>query len=136
MEDIMRIITHIHPGPAWLAGTTVFDQGPVMSAHLAFMRARFDEGTLLVGGPLATGESGFALLEAADLTTARNLVDQDPAAQADVVVYELHQLLPYFDAISGARARRISRSDSPDLPVRPGQVWPEGGCHSDPRASH
>jgi uncharacterized protein YciI len=101
----MRIVAHIHPGPAWLAGNTVFEQGPVMDEHLAFMRARFDDGTLLVGGPFATEESGLALFEAADLTTARHLVDQDPAAQADVLVYELHRLLPYFDAFSGARAQ-------------------------------
>ena len=66
----MRIIARIHPGPAWLAGKTVFEQGPVMNEHLAFMRERFDDGTLLVGGPLATEESGLALFEAADLTTA------------------------------------------------------------------
>jgi uncharacterized protein YciI len=103
MEVIIYIIARIRPGPAWLAGRTVSDQGPVMNEHLAFMRARFDDGTLLVGGPLATEESGFALLAAPDLTTARNLVDQDPAARADVLVYELHRLLPYFDAMSGAR---------------------------------
>ena len=100
----MHIIARIHPGPAWLPGKTVFEQGPVMNEHLAFMRARFDDGSLRIGGPLATEESGLALFEAADLTAARNLVDQDPAAQADVLVYELHQLLPYFDALSGARA--------------------------------
>jgi uncharacterized protein YciI len=112
MEVIMRIIARIHPGPAWLTGNTVFEQGPVMNEHLAFMRARFDEGTLLVGGPLATEESGFALLEAVDLTTARHLVDQDPAARADVLVYELHQLLPYFDAHSGARAEGAAQGQA------------------------
>jgi uncharacterized protein YciI len=112
MEVIMRIIARIHPGPAWLAGNTVFEQGPVMNEHLAFMRARFDDGILLVAGPLATEESGVALLEVADLTTARALVDQDPAAQADVLVYELHQLLPYFDAISGARAEGTAQDQA------------------------
>jgi uncharacterized protein YciI len=101
----MRIVAHIRPGPAWLAGHTVFEQGPIMDEHLAFMRARFNDGTLLVGGPLATDESGLALLEAANLPAARDLFAQDPAAQADVLVYELHRLLPYFDALSGARAR-------------------------------
>lgn len=100
----MRIFARIQPGPAWLAGRTVFEQGPVMNEHLAFMRARFDDGSLLVGGPLATEESGLALFEAADLATARSLVGRDPAARADVLVYELHELLPYFDALSGARA--------------------------------
>jgi uncharacterized protein YciI len=112
MEDSMRIIAHIHPGPAWLTGKTVFEQGPVMNEHLAFMRARFDEGTLLVGGPLATSTSGFALLEAADLTAAGALVGQDPAAQAEVLRYELHQLLPYFDVHSGARAEGSAQDQS------------------------
>src|SRR6478752_813983 len=98
-EVFVHIIARIHPGPAWLAGNTVFEQGPVMNEHLAFMRARFDDGTLLVGGPLATEESGLALLEAADLTAARDLVGRDPAARADVLVYELHQILPYFDTL-------------------------------------
>jgi uncharacterized protein YciI len=111
-EDTMRIVAHIHPGPAWLAGNTVFEQGPVMDEHLAFMRARFDDGTLLVGGPFATEESGLALFEAADLTTARHLVDQDPAAQAGVLVYELHRLLPYFDALSGARAQGAAKDQA------------------------
>ena len=111
----MRIIARIQPGPAWLAGKSVFEQGSVMNEHLAFMRARFDDGSLLVGGPLATEESGLALFEAADLTTARTLVGRDPAAQTGVLVYELHQLLPYFDALSGARAE----GDATDQARRP-----------------
>ena len=112
----MRIIARIHPGPAWLAGKTVFEQGPVMNEHLAFMRERFDDGSLLVGGPLATEESGLALLEAADLTAASALVGRDPAAQADVLVYELHQLLPYFDTLSGARAEGAARDQARRTP--------------------
>lgn len=113
----MRIIARIHPGPAWLAGRTVFEQGPVMNEHLAFMRARFDDGSLLIGGPLATEESGLALFEAADLTTARDLVGLDPAARADVLVYELHQLLPYFDALSGARAEGAAKDQARRAPT-------------------
>jgi uncharacterized protein YciI len=113
----MRIIARIHPGPAWLAGRTVFEQGPVMNEHLAFMRARFDDGSLLICGPLATEASGLALFEAADLTTARNLVGQDPAVQADVLVYELHQLLPYFDALSGARANGAATDQARRAPT-------------------
>jgi uncharacterized protein YciI len=117
MEDIMHIIARIHPGPAWLGGKTVFEQGPVMNEHLAFMRARFDDGSLLIGGPLATEVSGLALFEAADLTTARHLVGRDPAARAEVLVYELHQLLPYFDALSGARAEGAAADQARRTPT-------------------
>ena len=112
----MHIIARIHPGPAWLAGRSVFEQGPVMNEHLAFMRARFDDGSLLIGGPLATEESGLALFEAANLTTARDLVGLDPAARADVLVYELHQLLPYFDTLSGARAEGAAQDQARRTP--------------------
>jgi uncharacterized protein YciI len=118
----MRIVARINPGPAWLAGKTVFEQGPVINEHLAFMRERFDEGTLLVGGPLATDESGLALFEAVDLTTASNLVGQDPAARADVLVYELHQLLPYFDALSGARAEGAAQDQARRTPRAPNDL--------------
>ena len=83
-----------------------------MNEHLAFMRERFDDGTLLVGGPLATEESGVALFEAADLSTAASLVAEDPAAQADGLVYELHELQPYYDALSGARAEGAARDQA------------------------
>ena len=126
----MHIIARIHPGPAWLPGKSVFEQGPVMNEHLAFMRARFDDGSLRIGGPLATEESGLALFEAADLTAARNLVNQNPAAEADVLVYELHQLLPYSTR-SAAPARKEPQQTRPGAPdprltfpasVRPGAI--------------
>ena len=88
-----------------------------MNEHLAFMRARFDDGSLRVGGPLATEESGLALFEAADLATARDLVDQDPAAQADVLVYEL----PPAPAVL-RRAQRRPRGRSRE---GPGQARPD-----------
>jgi hypothetical protein len=55
-------------------------------------------------------------METADLATARHLVDQDPAARADVLVYELHRLLPYFDALSGASAQGAAKDQARRAP--------------------
>jgi hypothetical protein len=56
------------------------------------------------------------------LTTASNLVGQDPAAQADVLVYELHQLLPYFDALSGACAEGAAQDQARCTPRAPNDL--------------
>ena len=106
----MRVLARITPGPSWLPGQPVWEQGPAVQAHLAYMRESYDEGTLLVGGPLRSGMAGIALLEVADLDTAHAFAAADPAAAAEVLVYDVAEVLPYFDALSGARHSATARA--------------------------
>jgi uncharacterized protein YciI len=99
----MRILARIVPGPAWLPRKSVYHQGLPIHAHLAYMRAQFDQGRLLMGGPSAAGMSGFAVLDVADLGAAEALALADPGTAAGVLAYELHEWRPLFDVISGAR---------------------------------
>lgn len=108
----MRVLAHITPGPSWLPGHDVWGQGPTVQAHLSYMRDRYAVGALLVGGPLRDGMSGMALLDVADLEAAHAFADADPAVAADVLVYELAEVIPYFDALSGARTGSMSREVS------------------------
>lgn len=108
----MRVLARINPGPAWRPGQPVWEQGRAVQAHLAYMRDRYDDGTLLVGGPLRSGMAGMALLEVPDLDVAQALAAADPAVAADVLTYELVELLPYFDALSGVRHRATTRAAS------------------------
>lgn len=109
----MRVLAHISPGPAWLPGRDVWGQGPAVEAHLAYMRDQYDIGTLLVGGPLRSGMAGVALLEVPDLEAARTFAAADPGVAAQVLAYEVAEVLPYFDALGGVlrgvRAREVSR---------------------------
>jgi len=100
----MRFVALLTPGPAWVAGRTVYQQGPPIQGHLEFMRTRFDAGDLLLGGPFASGKRGMAVLDVADERSAVELVEADPAVQAGVLVYELTEMIAYFDAFDGARA--------------------------------
>lgn len=100
----MRALARITPGPAWLPGHPVWEQGPAVRAHLAYMRDRYDDGALLVGGPLRSGMAGMALLEVADLDVAHAFATGDPAVAAQVLTYEVAELVPYFDALSGVRS--------------------------------
>lgn len=98
----MRVIALIGHGPQWLTGKSVYEQGPVVQEHLVAMRVRYDEGSLLLGGPFERG-GGIAVLDVEDEDEAAALMDADPAVQAGVMVYELHRLRAYFDAFAGVR---------------------------------
>jgi uncharacterized protein YciI len=100
----MRVIAHISPGPQWRQGRTVFQQGEAVEQHLDFMRARYDDGSLLIGGPRAGGMSGIAVLEVPDLHAAQTFAEADPAVAAGVLVYEVGEVCTFFDVVSGARA--------------------------------
>lgn len=106
----MRVLARITPGPAWLPGQPVWGQGRTVQDHLAYMRDRYDDGALLVGGPLRSGMAGMALLEVADLDVAQDFAAADPAVAAEVLTYEVAELLPYFDAFSGLRHAAMTRA--------------------------
>jgi uncharacterized protein YciI len=99
----MRFVTLFSHGPHWKYGKSVYEQGPVMEDHLRSMRRRFDEGSLLVGGPFDEG-GGIAFLEAPDRDAATAIIDADPAVRAGVLSYTLHRLHAYFDAVASTRA--------------------------------
>ena len=98
----MRLVALIGHGPEWIAGRSVYEQGPSIHAHLIAMRSRYDEGKLLLGGPFERG-GGIAVLDVEDEAAGRALMDADPAVQAGVMVYELHRMRAYFDAFTGFR---------------------------------
>jgi len=110
----MRVVARITPGPSWLPGHDVWGQGPAVPAHLAYMRDRYDDGSLLVGGPLHSGMAGIALLEVADLDAAHAFAAADPAVAAEVLTYEVAEVLPYFDALSGVRSGGTARDVGAD----------------------
>ena len=98
----MRVLARIGPGPRWVVGRDVYHQGPVIRDHLAFMAARFDDGTLLVGGPLASGTAGMALLEVPDLEAAEAFAQADPGVAGGVLVYDVEEVVTFFDALDVA----------------------------------
>ena len=115
----MRVIAHIAPGPSWLTGRPVVEQGEPIRAHLRFMQTLFDDGTLLLGGPARDGMSGLAVLEVPDLATARELASADPGVVADVLVYDVQELVAFFDTLA---PDSVSPGPvmAPELPNAPG----------------
>jgi uncharacterized protein YciI len=98
----MRFAALFDHGPNWEHGKTVYEQGAPIEGHLESMRRRFDEGSLLLGGPFEDG-GGIAVLDATDETAATQLMDADPAVSAGVLSYRLHRVHAYFDAFGSVR---------------------------------
>jgi uncharacterized protein YciI len=98
----MRYVVLFKEGPNWNPDRSLYDQGEPIAGHLAAMKQRFDEGSLLLGGPLENG-GGLAIFEVADERAALDLLAADPAVEAGIVGYTLQRLIPYFDVINATR---------------------------------
>jgi len=90
------------PGPAWLAGKTVFEQP--LQAHLAYMRSLRDTAGIVLGGPYSDDTGGFIALEADSREAALAFVEGDPAIRDGVLQAEVHPWL-----IVGGRASKSGR---------------------------
>lgn len=99
----MRVIAHLSPGPKWIAGKTLYEQGEPIEAHRISMRRRYDEGSLLLGGPYEGLGAGIAVLDVEDMRHATSLMDDDPGVATGVLSYEIRQLMPIFDAFERIR---------------------------------
>ena len=98
----MRLLVIFSPGPQWIAGQPATKQErAVIGPHLRRMRALFDEGSMIFGGPTSEGFGGMALIESRSVQEAEAMMDLDPAVAAGVMTYALTPLNPYFDAFSG-----------------------------------
>jgi uncharacterized protein YciI len=95
----MRCVALFQHGPNWKRGRSVYQQGPPIEAHLSTMRQRYEEGSLLLGGPFERG-GGIAVLEVADEGAAVDLLAADPAVAAGVLTYTLHPMTAFFDAFA------------------------------------
>ena len=99
----MRTIAIIDHGPAWDPDRTLYQQGPAMDAHLAAMGHRYDEGSLLIGGPFEDVPGGVAVLDTVDEVAARAIMDSDPAVVAGLLIYRLRVVRAYFDVFTRTR---------------------------------
>lgn len=98
----MRYVAILNSGRAWVEGKTVSEQDPeIMRAHLVAMRRHYDEGAVLFGGPFRSMDGGLVLIEAPSRMDARAIIDQDPAVAAGILDYNLFEIRPFFDIISG-----------------------------------
>ena len=75
----------------------------IMMQHVAYTRGHFDAGKVLIYGPVlaAEGSFGMGVLEVADESEARNLMENDPSVKAKLNTYEIWPM-----HLGGAQGRR------------------------------
>jgi uncharacterized protein YciI len=76
-------VTLVH-GSAWDAARPIREQDG-WDNHAAFMDGLVDDGFLIVGGPLGTGDRTLHLVEATDELEIRARFGQDPWAVANLL---------------------------------------------------
>jgi uncharacterized protein YciI len=77
------------PGPAWLAGKSVFEQ-PFYREHGRYMHQLFVDKRLLMGGPFLDNQGALGILDVASVAQALEIVERDPAVLAQFVEAHVH----------------------------------------------
>jgi len=88
-------VIHYQPGPAWLRGRPLREQG--LERHGAYMRDLATRGELLAAGPLSTIEGGLVILRVDSLETATARMRADPAVEAGQFIGEVSVWRPGID---------------------------------------
>jgi uncharacterized protein len=84
------------PGPAWRAGVPMKDQG--LGPHAKYIKSLLDGGQLLAGGGFADNDGGMAILTAANIGEARDLLAADPAIKSGIFTAIVEHWRPRFRA--------------------------------------
>jgi uncharacterized protein YciI len=86
------------PGPAWIEGKTVREQ-PYWAQHADFMDPLFENGTVVLGGPLADATGSLVVIEAENEQEVVDLFARDPFVVHDIFALSLRkQWLLFLDA--------------------------------------
>jgi uncharacterized protein YciI len=85
-KDVRWVVFHA-PGPAWLAGRTLFEQ-PGVSEHVEHYRGLLEAGKLAFGGPHLDADGGGMMVAAAGVEEAEidAFAQADPAVRSGVLV--------------------------------------------------
>jgi uncharacterized protein YciI len=78
------------PGKGWDPSQGAREQN-VWNEHAAFMDQLFDQGKIVLGGPMADGTGSLVIARAESVEAARAMFDTDPWALADILHVETAQ---------------------------------------------
>ena len=93
MKDIRYVVFH-KPGPAWLAGKSMFEQ-PGVRAHVEHYRQWLESGKLQHGGPHLDDTGGGMMIPSAGISAeeAAAFAREDPAVKDGTLLAEVRPWL-------------------------------------------
>jgi uncharacterized protein len=96
MQTAYYVFLHT-PGPAWRKGKPISEQP--LEGHFEYMSQLEAMGKLIVGGGFIDEDSGaMGVLRAANISEARQIVENDPAVTNGIVTT---QVRPWFVTVAG-----------------------------------
>lgn len=92
-RDLRFVVFH-RPGPAWLAGKSMFEQ-PGIREHVAHYRRLLAAGKLVMGGPHLDGPGGGMMIPAPGVPEdeIRAFAADDPAVKSGLLLVEVRPWL-------------------------------------------
>jgi uncharacterized protein YciI len=94
-----QFVVLLKHGPNWIPGKSVSEQP--LTKHGRYLQELMDKGALQLAGPFLDDSGGFILLNAADESEARRIVDHDPGVTAGILEADIHAVGIAFDAATG-----------------------------------
>jgi uncharacterized protein YciI len=95
-----QYVVLLKPGPGWIQGKSVSEQ-PLVE-HGKYLQELMNRRSLQLAGPFLDNSGGLVLLNAADESEARQIVEHDPGVVAQLL--QLDTIRPFhtaFDATTG-----------------------------------
>jgi uncharacterized protein YciI len=77
------------PGPQWDRERSLFDQEDI-NDHRDFLRARFDDATLVMGGPFLDDSGGISIFRSDSQDQLEDVLRSDPTIARGLQIYEIH----------------------------------------------
>jgi uncharacterized protein YciI len=77
------------PGPQWNREQSLFDQDGILD-HRDFLGSRFEDKTLVIGGPFLDDSGGLSIYRHASQETLVALLDTDPTIASGLQIYTIH----------------------------------------------
>jgi uncharacterized protein YciI len=93
MKDVRYVVLH-RPGPAWIAGKSMFEQAGVR-AHVEHYRAWLESGKLYMGGPHLDAAGGGMMIPSAGVSEGevQAFAAADPAVKDGTLIAEVRPWL-------------------------------------------
>ncbi|HEY3675245.1 MAG TPA: YciI family protein [Candidatus Tumulicola sp.] len=77
------------PGPRWNREESLFDQEDI-NDHRDFLSARFEDKTLVIGGPFLDNSGGISIFRHSSQAELEKLLHSDPTIETGLQIYEIH----------------------------------------------
>jgi hypothetical protein len=77
------------PGPGWNHEQSLFDQDGILD-HRDFLHSRFEDETLVLGGPFLDDSGGISVYRHASEEELVTLLDTDPTIASGLQIYAIH----------------------------------------------